>query len=263
MIATTSTPKAYVVERTYVQPHSILHYVIKDDPHGPAPETSADDPQYTIWEEAIQAWIVRKKEEDPTWDLSFEEPPTEYDDVHALELIPSLEVVYPTASTTLLSRQIDTDIRVTAPRGVTKVTYQIDNIFVGVIRNHPFNLNYYAKSIEPGNHTLTIIIEDDVGNRLTEEIPFVLSDTVETEAPSMTWVEKILTVSANEFPRTLFLNPFKLEQITEVKITATKDGTTLQTLRIYSMDKLLFPGQKLLRKARGHLQRQLNPAGRL
>ncbi len=241
-IATTSTPEAYIVERTFVQPHSILHYVQKDDPQGSVPENPGNDPQYQIWEDSIQDWITRKKEEDPEWDISFEEPPTEYDDLHSLELIPILEVVYPLASSTLQSRQIDTDIRVTAPRGVTKVTYQIDGAFVGVIRNHPFNLNYYAQGIEPGNHTLTIIVEDDVGNRLTEEVPFILSDNVGVEAPSITWVDGSLALSANEFPRSLFLNPFKMEEIDELQVTAEKGSLSLSISTVTDFSNL-FNGQ--------------------
>ncbi len=241
-IATTSTPEAYIVERTFVQPHSILHYVNTADPQGPPPEDPTVDPQYQIWEDAIQDWIVRKKEKDPNWDISFEEPPTEYDDLHSLELIPSLEVVFPAPSSTLSSRQIDTDIRVTAPRGVTKVTYQIDGVFVGVIRNHPFNLNYYAQSIEPGTHTLTIIVEDDVGNRLTEEVTFTLSDNVGVEPPSISWADGSLSVEAGEFPRTLFLNPFKLEDVDSLIITAKKGSQTI-TLATLTDFSDLFNGQ--------------------
>lgn len=241
-IATSSTPEAYIVERTFVQPHSILHYVQKDEPAGEVPADPGSDPQYQIWEDSIQDWITRKKEEDPDWDISFEEPPTEYDDLHSLELIPSLEVVFPAPSSTLQSRQIDTDIRVTAPRGVTKVTYQIDGVFVGVIRNHPFNLNYYAKNIEPGNHTLTIIVEDDVGNRLTEDVPFVLSNNVGVEPPSITWADGSLSLNQNDFPRTLFLNPFKIEEVSQLDITAQKGSQVINIETITDFDNL-FNGQ--------------------
>ena len=241
-IATSSTPKAYIVERMFVQPHSILHYINTDDPQGAVPENPNEDPQYQIWEDFIQDWIKRKKEDDPEWDISFEEPPTDYDDLHSLELIPTIKVVSPTASSTIFTRQIDTDIRVSAPRGVTKVTYQLDGTFVGVIRNHPFNLNYYAKNIEPGQHTLTVIVEDDVGNRLTEDIPFILSNTVGVEAPSITWTDGNLSLSNNNFPRTFFLNPFKLDEIHTLEIIAKKESKTIN-LGTYTDFSNLFNGQ--------------------
>ncbi len=37
-------------------PHSILHYINKDDPTGPPPQNPAADPMYAFWEEAIQNW---------------------------------------------------------------------------------------------------------------------------------------------------------------------------------------------------------------
>ena len=90
-IATSSTPPEYVEQRTYAPAHSILHYVNKDDPAGPAPENPSDDPQYQIWEDAIQTWVKMMKEKDPNWHIEFSEPPTEYDDFTSLELLPTLK----------------------------------------------------------------------------------------------------------------------------------------------------------------------------
>ncbi len=38
-------------------PHSILHYINKNNPNGPAPENPASDPMYLYWEAAIQNYI--------------------------------------------------------------------------------------------------------------------------------------------------------------------------------------------------------------
>lgn len=221
-LATTSTPEKYVIEKTYLQPHSILHYVNKDDPRGPVPTNPETDSQYSVWEAAIQDWITRRKEKDPTWDVSFEEPPTEYDDAHSLELIPTLEIIYPIASSTLDSRRMDTDIRVSATRGVTKVSYKIDSKFVGVVREHPFNLNYTMRGLENGPHTLTIMVEDDIGNLLEEAITFTLAAPEET--PGVFWNVQDKTLSSSAFPRTLLLSPLKLDKIQSVKIYAQKTG---------------------------------------
>ena len=214
--ATSSTPEAYIVEKSYVPVHSILHYVNKDDPRGAAPTDPSQDPQYAIWEAAIQDWIRRGREANPNWQIDFGDPPTEYDDVHSLELLPNLEVIYPRASSTLTSRQIDTDIRVSAPRGVSKVTYKIDERFVGVIRESPFSLHYYAVDLLDGDHVLTIIVEDDIGSRRIEAIPFALAAGV--EPPRVSWAEVSVRIPPAHFPRIFFLNPFKLDQIQEVRI---------------------------------------------
>lgn len=221
-IATSSTPEKYIVERTYLQPHSLLHYVQKDDPRSSAPENPGNDPQYYIWEASIQDWIKRRKEENPEWEISFEEPPTEYDDIHSLELIPSLEIIHPTPSSTLTSRQIDTDIRASAPRGVGQVSYKIDGKYVDVVKAHPFNLNKNISWLEPGKHILTIIVEDDVGNTLEENINFILE--AEKVLPGVSWVGGVQTTSQKDFPKTFFLNLTKVDEIKEVKIYKKKAG---------------------------------------
>lgn len=217
-IATTSTPEHYIEERTYLQPHSILHYVQKDDPRGDVPEHPEDDSQYLGWEAGIQDWIKRKQEEDPEWQVSFEEPPTEYDDLHSLELVPSLEIVYPADGEILTERHIQTDIRVSAPRGVTKVTYRLDDVYVGVITEHPFNLNYSDPNMEPGSHTLDIIVEDDVGNRLEQNVKFLLD--ADPAPPSMTFAADYAVLNKNQFPKTIALNYHKLNEIESVRMFA-------------------------------------------
>ncbi len=221
-IATSSTPESYIVERTFIPPHSILHYVKKDDPRGEEPTDPTVDSQYEVWETAIQDWVKRKREENPDWDIAFGEPPTEFDDLHSLELIPSINVIFPAPSSTLNSRQIDTDIRVSAPRGVSKVTYKIDNRFVGVVREHPFNLNYYAAEVADGNHVMEIIVEDDIGNRMIQEIPFTMSAGV--EPANVSWAESNLSLEQNQFPRVFFLNPFKVNEIKLVKFYKQKNN---------------------------------------
>ncbi len=235
-LATSSTPEEYIVERTYILPHSILHYVNKDDPQGDLPENPADDPQYQIWENSIQDWIKRKKEEDPEWEISFEEPPTEYDNLHSLELIPKLEIVYPAPSSTITSRQINTDIRVTAPRGVTKVTFRIDGKYVAVVRQHPFNLNYFAGDIDPGKHTLTIIVEDDVGNKLEKETIFIL-EAGEAQ-PSAQWTNLGSEIEQSSFPKTLSIIPSRIDKIESLEIIAKKEDQQISIKSIDSFDNL-------------------------
>jgi len=221
-IATSSTPEKYIEEQTFIQPHSILHYLKKDDPRGDPPKHPEDDLQYAVWEQGIKEWIERKKEEDPEWNMSFDEPPTEYDDIHSLELIPSLEIVYPYEGQILTSRQIDTDIRVTAPRGVSKVTYRLNGKYIDVVHNHPFNLNHFADNIDPGEHTLTIVVEDDVGNRLEEEVKFLLD--ANPIPAGVSFGANYENLSSDDFPLSITLNHHKLNEIEEVKLYYQKDG---------------------------------------
>ncbi len=38
-------------------PHSVLHYIDRNNPKGPAPQNPADDPMYPLWEQAVQNWV--------------------------------------------------------------------------------------------------------------------------------------------------------------------------------------------------------------
>jgi 1A family penicillin-binding protein len=214
-IATSSTPENLIIERTYIPPHSILHYVIKSNPQGPAPTDPTSDPQYLIWEGAIKDWIRRKQEENPNWEFSFENPPTDYDTEESLGLAPIIEVVYPTPSTTIFTRDIITDIRFSATRGISKVSYQIDGNYVAVVKDHPYNLSYHASNLENGAHILTVTAEDDIGNMRIEEIPFYLDAGV--EPPRLTWTGNSIEINSFDFPYTFFLKPYKLEQIMKVR----------------------------------------------
>ncbi|PJA90077.1 MAG: hypothetical protein CO137_01090 [Candidatus Magasanikbacteria bacterium CG_4_9_14_3_um_filter_32_9] len=229
-IATSSTPEGNIIERTYILPHSILHYVIKTDPRGPFPDNPASDPQYNIWEASIQDWIRRKKEANPDWEVSFEEPPTDFDSEESLGMSPIIEIIFPAQNEVIYSRQIDTDIRFSSPRGISKVTYQIDGNYVGVIKTHPFNLNYYGTDLQNGVHTLTITAEDDLGNRKIEESTFDLQAGL--EPPSVSWVGNNIILSPNDFPYTFFLTPFKTDEIELVSILEDINGTrtTLQEI---------------------------------
>lgn len=52
------TPNTTTTPFEYIQPHSILHWVSKDDPRGPMPSNPASDPQYRYWEYGVLRWIL-------------------------------------------------------------------------------------------------------------------------------------------------------------------------------------------------------------
>lgn len=229
LLASSSTPEDYIVERTYMLPHSILHYVEKDNPQGPIPEHPENDPQYAVWEAAIQGWITKKKEEDPNWDVLFEDPPTEYDDEQVLQMMPTLEIVFPQEGQNVTDQTINTDIRVSAQRGIKQVSYKIDGTYVGVITEHPFSLSYDGKNLETGAHTLTVIAEDDIGNRAQKEIPFFYS-AAQVPAHAV-FANPPSSISLEDFPHLLYVRPTRAENIDRIEVYASK-GNEVQTVTV-------------------------------
>lgn len=214
-IATSTTPAQYIVQKTYVPAHSILYYLDKNNPEGPPLVNPAEDPQYSIWEDAIQDWIRRQKEANPDWSVSFEDPPTQYDDGVVGE-IPNLEIVSPVSGSVLDSRKMIVNIQASSPRGITKANYKIDEKYVGVVKESPFGLDYYASGLIDGDHVLTVIVEDDIGTQMQKQVNFTLKAGV--ELPSLYWASSFEKVNQINFPKTFFLNFYQLDKIAEASV---------------------------------------------
>lgn len=214
-IAVSTTPDNMVVERTYLPPHDILHYVEKDDPRGPAPVNPADDPQYQNWESALQDWVVREQEAGHA--VTLEEPPTEYDSPPAAELAPAVEIISPAVNARLTERAIHLSARASSPRGVTRVTFFIDGIEVAHAESYPFTADYTAQGIAPGPHLLKAVAQDDVGASAAKEQPFTLD--VPPEPATLEWADASpLVLTAADFPRALSLRPSRWDATADIVI---------------------------------------------
>lgn len=215
-LATSSTPEGYIVTRTYLIPHDILHYVDKDDPQGPAPKDPTKDPMYKNWEQGLQNWIAARKAKDPNWEVSFSEPPTEYDDDLALESIPTIEILSPESGARVTNREIELSAHAQSTRGVKKVSYFIDGNFVGSSTDSPFRVTYQANKLAQGEHTLMAVAEDDVGARGERTVPFIFD--VATAQPGVYFSNLPNVIHRNEFPFTVYLRPEQAEKIRRVVV---------------------------------------------
>lgn len=229
-IATSSTPASLISEKIFLPPHDILQYVNKDDPRGPAPTNPADDPQYDNWETSLNDWVERMKKEGK--DVSLEEPPTETDNAVVSELTPQVTFVSPTDGQTITNRQMTLEVRATSPRGVTKVTFQVDGLTVGSVTSFPFKLDYLAKTLANSNHAVHALAEDDQGNFGEKTINFKLD--AEMGPPDFDWGEQNpLTLTKEDFPRSITLLPFRWSDAKELNIYLTS-GTNKRL--IYSFN---------------------------
>ena len=220
-IATSSTPPGLIVEKIFLPPHDILHYVNKEDPRGPTPENPADDPQYESWESALASWVDRQRAAGN--EVSFENPPTELDSFISSDLAPQIEFVSPTNNQTINDRQITLEVKAASPRGVSSVSFQIDNLLVGTVSTYPFKLLYSAQTLENGTHVLRVVAVDDQGNAGESIINFNLNAAL--GAPDFNWGEQNpLTLSKDDFPRTISLNPFRWSDTKDLKIYLTSNG---------------------------------------
>jgi len=173
-LATDFTPASYREEKKFAQYHSILHFVNRSDPLGPPPSDPAADPAYGAWEKGVQDWVRAAG-----WEASTGTPPTEYDDVHLPENIPSLTITSPSPDAVIESRTLTVSAEASAPRGIQRVEFLMDGYDLGVATSYPYVITAtIPNAIKRGYHTLTAMAYDDVDNMGSSSIGLhFLSDT--------------------------------------------------------------------------------------
>ncbi|MBN1779282.1 MAG: PBP1A family penicillin-binding protein [Candidatus Buchananbacteria bacterium] len=196
-LATSLTPNSFVEEKTFQQAHSILYYINKDDPQGDTPPDRSTE-QFNRWESAVQDWAQRNN-------IVNQDPPTEFDDLHTVANRPNINIINPSNGQTISDRNFNVNISTSAPRGVNRVEYYINNQLVGTSRSAPFstNLSLQNPDIGSGNSTLKAIAYDDIDNSRSDEISINLN--LPAPQPALIWLEPTdnSTVNSSDFPLTI------------------------------------------------------------
>lgn len=233
-IATSSTPPQFVVEKLFIMPHDILHYVDKNDPLGPEPLNPQDDPQYQNWENAFQTWL--KKKQDKGELITTDPPPTELDDMGATsqEGALSLEIISPTVRQVISDGLVDIKINASGERGIAQASFQIDGSSIGTSKEAPFSFSFNGATLTKGDHTLRVTVVDDIGNWATREIIFTIDNT--SQVAHFEWFDlSPLSLANADFPRSMFLNVWKWDQIKDIKIYLIPSSGDKKL--IYTIDK--------------------------
>lgn len=196
-LATPSTPPEFVEERSFGVPHSILFFVDKDDPRGPVPEHPETDPQFVGWEKVVADWAAKQN-------FVITPPPTETDDVHVPENVPSISFITPRDGDAIPDRHFAPQVSASSRRGVVKVQYSMDGGFIGEAVFAPYSAtliipNRYAK----GFHVLTAKAFDDVGNSASTSVTVNLTADVGPLGIQWTSPYSQQFISSGEFPLTV------------------------------------------------------------
>jgi hypothetical protein len=239
-IAVSTTPENLIVYKSYLPPHDILYYVNKDDPRGPAPQNPQDDSQYSAWEEGLRVWV--EKENAAGKPVSFEEPPTEYDEVGNTSLAPVVNVTSPMPGQAVNSRSMQISLTATAPNGVSQVAYLIDGITLATKTDYPFDTTLELKKIQPGEHSLKIIASDNQGNNSSQEIPFILN--VPLDPPDFDWFDQSpVTVSGSDYPRVFYVTPFRWDYIKDIKVYLSSPGKPERFIYTFDHNDQILSGK--------------------
>lgn len=154
--ATEFTPPDLIEERTYFEPHTILYYVDRTDPTGPAPTNPAQDPQFVNWETAVQTWVTKNNL------TVMPAPPTEFDDVHTAQNAPEV-ALGPLADASSRSFILSPSVR--GPRQIVRVEALLNNTLVGTSLAPPWEIKIHIPNgYEKGYYELLVRAIDDVRN---------------------------------------------------------------------------------------------------
>ena len=246
LLATKNTPPELIEEKSFFEPRSILYYVDKDDPRGEVPKNPDKDPQFELWESRVKAWAEKQTSTSTT--LISEAPPTEYDDVHVPENIPSLKIVYPGNNQTILESLLIARVSVSAPRGINRVEYYINDNLLFTNNNYPYSLEKQIDFLPNGFHNLNVRVCDDVDNCKNEsrEFNLILENNSAGSETSISLVSPNsgLAVSNIDFPFSFELNVTNPSPVANINILALKEGETepiiINTIAPIETNKILW-----------------------
>ncbi len=166
-LATDLTPPETRKEVAITNPHSILHWVDKNNPLGPIPANPASDNQYERWEWGVRNWVLQNM---PQLYNTTSNKPTTYDDIHVPENAPNISIVAPLSGEVRnANTQLTAKVTTNGKYPVERVNYFVNNSFVGSSTN---KTNGFAFSFVPNeianleqNNELKAIAIDSVYNR--------------------------------------------------------------------------------------------------
>ncbi len=215
-LATNLTPPSYIIEKKYrTRYYTILHFVDKDNPRGPAPEKPENDPMYFRWQKAIEDWAKRQG-------IVFEPIPTEYDDLHTLENRPKIKINWPIEGMSFIPGQILVDVSAEAPRGIRKVEGLINGISFDKVYNPPYQLSLNTSGLLPGSQKIIVSACDDIDNCQTSSVNINL---IQSSNPTIFWLspKNNENIYPENFPYVISLS-LPLVRIKEIKVYTQRIG---------------------------------------
>ncbi|MEA3398617.1 MAG: penicillin-binding protein [Patescibacteria group bacterium] len=209
LLATEYTPASMIEEKVYYEPHCILYYVNKDDPLGDAPKNPEKDPQFVLWEDRVQEW-TRKEMEATSTLIENELPPEKSDNLHLPENRPEVKIITPGNNQAIMKPFLISRIEATAPRGINRAEYYLNDILLFTNFSYPFNLEKQIDFLDSGFHNLKIRVCDDVDNCTQKGIEFnlILEKKKQAELLKVSILEPSsgLAISNIDFPLNIKIN---------------------------------------------------------
>ncbi len=202
LLATEYTPETFIEEKIFQEPHNILYYIDKNDPLGEAPKNPASDPQFNLWENAVQDWAKRNK-------IESSQAPTEKDNLHLPENKPVFSFSGLNNNQAITNTTLNIKLQASAPRGIARAEYYINNNLLETNLNYPFGLETNLNFLSAGYYELDIRVCDDIDNCSEQKINFNLKNNqTNNSTPSVILINPTneQLVGPSDFPLLLKVN---------------------------------------------------------
>ncbi len=188
--------------------HSILHYINKNNPLDKELINPEDDPQYSLWEDAIKDWVNRTAS--GTENIIIPENNPEFGKE---ENIPQLTINFPKEGELIKNDYLPTSINFEAKQGIKNVVYFINNNPILIDENINTNNNVSINNLPNGYHNLKIRVCDPYKNCTEQNVNFNLlldNNNISNEKNSIS----IISPSSG-----LIVSDFDLPLISQIKIS--------------------------------------------
>lgn len=175
-LATDFTPKAAIVEKVITNIHTILYWVDKDNPLGPAPKNPTKDPQFTNWEAGIQSWW--RNNGGPI--TSSSSIPGYYDNVHTSQINVPVQIQGMNQDQEIKDKEKINLTMVVDSASTKKIDVFIDSKKITTLNSAPwvYTIDMEKISIQDGSHMLKVVAYDNLLNQGEDMISFVYKTTI-------------------------------------------------------------------------------------
>lgn len=147
------------------QIHSILYYVDKNDPTGPAPQNAANDPQFANWEAGVLDWAVKNIPDFKDYNQPFQSGTNNATETANFDLPPQITIRQPQAGSFIGNQPLEVDADITASEPLVKTVVYFNGSAMQQFSFPASVLNYNLKfSFSPPSVNNQNVLEIDAAD---------------------------------------------------------------------------------------------------
>ncbi len=168
-LASELTPESQIEERTYLEAHSILYYVNKDDPKGEYPKSPQDNPQFANWETPVLAWAKENMGEGINVN-----PPTEICQLREKDNVPEVKIISPKNDQIINENRLRIEAEASDSSNVEQLEFYFDSESIGIDKFPPYEAFYnIPPAIQEGSHDIRVRLYDKIFNSSEDKVSII------------------------------------------------------------------------------------------